>query len=321
MKGFRESAVWILTDGKIGDVVQCRGMAGALGVKPIEKIISPGSLFAWSAPWGPIDPSDGPGREGSPIAPPFPDILIASGRRAVPYARKVKKESGGKTFVALLKDPRVTADFADLIWAPAHDRRSGENVYATLTSPHGVSAAIEAARLAPHPAIAGLPKPMLGVVLGGPSGGASYDAAAASAIAAHLRRAMKGFASLAITPSRRTPAAFMDALSLALDGSGAFIWDGDSDNPYASLLAHSASIIAAGDSHNMMSEAAATEVGVYVYRPPGLSGKLTRFLDRLIAKGRARDFDGSASPFEAEPLDATQEIAREVMKRLNGDTQ
>ncbi len=307
--------IWTLTDGKIGDRVQCAGIASALGGERTDKTIDPRAPFEWFAPYGPIDPRDASGADTSPIAPPFPDLLIASGRRAAPYARAVKRDSGGKTFVALLKDPRIRARFADLIWAPLHDRRRGDNVFATLTSPHGLAEKIAVSAVKPRAQIAALPKPMLGVVLGGPSGGAKYDLAAAASFAEDLGRAAGAYASLAITPSRRTPKQFIDMLSASVSSSASFIWNGEGENPYTDILGNAETLIVAADSHNMMSEAAATRAGVYAWRPSGLARKLSWFVSELEKAGRVRSLAGDISPFSARPIDTTEEIAAEIMKR------
>jgi hypothetical protein len=70
---------WVLTDGKVGDEVQCLGVADALGLSPELRRVRPRPPFDWAMPWGPIDPREAPFRTGSPIAPPFPDLLLASG--------------------------------------------------------------------------------------------------------------------------------------------------------------------------------------------------------------------------------------------------
>ncbi len=307
--------IWTLTDGKIGDRVQCVGVASALGGELVEKTVAPRGPFQWLGPAGPIDPRDAPGGPASPIAPPYPDILIASGRRAIPYARVVKRESNGKTLVVLLKDPRIKARFADLIWAPLHDRREGGNVFATLTSPHGLANKIAASAVSAGVQIGALPKPILGVVLGGPSGGAQYDSAAAADLAKRLRVAAASYASLAVTPSRRTPDAFVDILRQSLDMPGIFIWTGDGENPYTDILGNAETLIAAADSHNMMSEAAATRAGLYAWRPAGLARKLDWFVTALERAGRVRPFDDKAAAFKAAPIDATAEIAAEIRKR------
>ncbi|WP_442881052.1 ELM1/GtrOC1 family putative glycosyltransferase [Bosea sp. (in: a-proteobacteria)] len=114
--------LWVLTDGKAGDEVQCLGVAERLGLAPEIRRVSPGRPWSWLMPRGPIDPREGPDRPGSPLRPPFPDIAIASGRRAVAYLRALKKASNGRSFTVFLKDPRTGATAADLIWVPQHDR-------------------------------------------------------------------------------------------------------------------------------------------------------------------------------------------------------
>lgn len=316
MRGLRRAMkIWTLTDGKIGDRVQCAGVAAALGGDAMEKTITPARFIAALAPFGPVDPKDAPTKTGSPIAPPFPDVLIASGRRAVPYARVVKRNSGGKTFVVLLKDPRIPARFADLVWTPRHDRREGANVFSTLTSPHGLSARLSGGNETPTSAVCALPQPMLGVVLGGPSGGAQYDETAAAALAKAVYKASVNYKSVAVTPSRRTPPGFVVSFRRNLSVDGAYIWDGVEDNPYTDILSRAESLIVAADSHNMMSEAAATRAGVYAWRPAGLAKKLDWFVAELERAGRVRRFEGEAPPFNASPIDATAEIAAEIKKR------
>ena len=101
-----EPTVWVLTDGKAGDEGQCLGVAERLGVVPEIRRVKPRRPWAWLMPRGPIDPGEGPDRPGSPLRPPFPDIAIASGRRAVAYLRALRKASNGTTYTAFLKDPR-----------------------------------------------------------------------------------------------------------------------------------------------------------------------------------------------------------------------
>ena len=102
-----EPTVWVLTDGKAGDELQCLGVAERLGVTPEIRRVKPRSPWAWLMPRGPIDPREAPDRPDSPLHPPFPDIAIASGRRAVAYLRALKQASNGATYTVFLKDPRT----------------------------------------------------------------------------------------------------------------------------------------------------------------------------------------------------------------------
>ncbi len=312
----RALSLWVLTDGKIGDDVQCLAVAAALATDFEKRVIAPRWPWHWLAPWGPMDPYDAPHKQASPIAPPYPDLLIASGRRAIPYARAVKRASGGKTFVVIMKDPRIATRHADLIWAPAHDRLTGANVFSTLTSPHGLAAKIAEARGNSAQAIAKLPRPMLGVVLGGPSGGAHFNARATADLTQKILNAKKDFASLAVIASRRTPAGLLRTIGEAVAGPDVMVWDGAGDNPYIDILANASALIVTADSHNMMSEAVATGAAIYAWRPPGLVRKLAWFVDQLEALGAVRPLDGNVKTFAAAPIDATAEIVAEIKRQM-----
>ncbi len=116
------TTAWLITDGKIGDEVQCLGIADELGLEPQRRLIKPRPPWSWASPWGPVDPGESPSRPRSPIAPPFPDVAIAAGRRTVPYLRRVKRASGGQTFTIFVKDPYTGLGTADVIWIPEHDQ-------------------------------------------------------------------------------------------------------------------------------------------------------------------------------------------------------
>ena len=311
--------LWVLTDGKIGDDVQCLAVAEALAPAFDKRVIAPRAPWEWMAPWGPIDPRDAVSNPNSPIfthGESWPDVVIASGRRAIPYARAIKRASRGNAFVVVMKDPRIDPAYADLVWAPAHDRLDGANVISTLTSPHGLASRIEAARDNPSGPVAGLPKPILGVVLGGPSSGARFDDDAANDLAVRIITAKEQFMSLAVTPSRRTPDAFLEKLQCALAGENVYFWDRKGDNPYVEILAHADALIVTADSHNMMSEAVSTGVGVYSYRPKGLVKKLAWFVDELEHKGVVKPFENEAAPFSVAPVNATGEIVTVIKSRL-----
>ncbi len=307
--------VWVLTDGKAGDAVQCAAVASALGFPFEERKTAPRPPWEWMAPWGPADPREAPGRKGGPLEGPLPDIAIISGRRAAPHMRALRKASGGAVRIVMLKDPRFARNVPDVLWAPAHDQLEGENVFSTLTTPHGLGPAL-AKPDAPCAAIAGLPGPFLGVVLGGPSGGADYSVPAARDLAARLTTAGKSYAAIAVTPSRRTPPEFLSALKRHLAHDRIFVWDRTGDNPYRDILARAGALIVAGDSHNMASEALASPAPVYVWRPEGVAPKIDWFVAQIAAKGHARLFEDEAPFFTRRPVDATPEIVAEIRRRL-----
>lgn len=316
--GFGAAATcWVLTDGKAGDEVQCLGVADALGLSPELRRVRPRPPFTWAMPWGPIDPREAPLRRGSPVAPPFPDLLLASGRRAIPYVRMVKRASGGRTFTVILKDPRTGPASADLIWVPEHDRLRGPNVLATLTPPHQVSAErLARARATGDERLSTLPRPRVTVLVGGTSRHHRFTAGDAARFIGQLRALAESGASLMITASRRTPPGLREGLQALVRLCGGFLWDGSGANPYLAMLALADAIVATADSYNMVGEAAVTGTPILVFEPSGGHRKLNAFLDGLRAYGAVRPFAGRLEVFTYQPLDSTPTIAAAVAAGL-----
>jgi mitochondrial fission protein ELM1 len=305
----------ILTDGKIGDEVQCRGLAEALHVEADLRHVAPRGLVAWAMPFGPIDPRESPRSPGSPLAPPYPDLAIAAGRRTVPYLRAVKRLSQGATFTVFLKDPYCSRNIFDLIVVPEHDRLRGDNILTALTPANRLSAeALAAARIKPDPRIAGLPRPRVALLLGGSSTHHRYGPKESADLADIARHVVDGGRGLMVTPSRRTPQAVVDAIRADVPKKS-FVWDGAGANPYLAILAHADATIVTADSVNMVGEAVATGKPVYVYEPSGGHRKISAYLDRLEALGAVRRWRGQLEDWSSPPINATPIIAAEIARR------
>jgi mitochondrial fission protein ELM1 len=83
------------------------------------------------------------------------------------------------------------------------------------------------------------------------------------------------------------------------------------------MLAHADAILVTGDSVNMVGEAVATGAPVYVFEPSGgRGGKIARYIDALQRLGAVRRFDGRLERFSYEPIDSSQTIAREIIRRF-----
>lgn len=81
---------WVVTDGKIGMESQCVGLAEALGLVPAVKRVS------LRQPWRSLAPYLRAGLACAfkePLAPPWPELLIASGRLSVPASLHVKAQT------------------------------------------------------------------------------------------------------------------------------------------------------------------------------------------------------------------------------------
>jgi mitochondrial fission protein ELM1 len=124
--------------------------------------------------------------------------------------------------------------------------------------------------------------------------------------------------SVLATASRRTPRGLREALRQRYVETPGLTWLGEADgpNPYAGLLAWADRIVCSPDSVNMVSEACATRVPVFVFDPQRANGRVRVFLDSLLQRGRIRAMDATLAPFEAEPLRETARVATEVRKRL-----
>lgn len=71
------------------------------------------------------------------IVPPWPDLVIASGRHSVPAARYIKRQSGERTKIVLIGHPRIDpAEFDLIITAPQYPVPNHPNV---LVSPLVIS--------------------------------------------------------------------------------------------------------------------------------------------------------------------------------------
>lgn len=311
-------SVWVLTDGKIGDEGQCIAVAEALDAVPEIRRIAPRALFTAAMPWGGIDPKDAPDKPESPIAGPYPDICIASGRRAVAYLRAVKKASDGRTFTVFLKDPRTGTKDADFIWVPEHDRLRGPNVLATLVSPHRFTPARLAALRAHPPApLVALGSPRVAVLVGGKSRDYDFTPTDAERFLADLD-ALSVHATLMVTASRRTPERLAEAVLGLARAKGGFGWDGQGENPYPAMLALADAFVVTTDSANMVSEAVSTGKPVFVFESSlrfGRSGKRIRhFIAALEAKGAVRKFQGRLESYAYEPLVSAPSIAAAILR-------
>jgi hypothetical protein len=310
---------WLITDDKAGMQVQARGVAEALGVNWELKEVAPQGFWRFAAPYGPPDPRDGVG-PGKLLAPPWPDIAIATGRLSIPYVRALRRQAGVATFTIVLQDPKTTANTADLIWVPEHDRRRGANVVTTITAPHAFSPdRIAALRQSMPPAIAALPGPRVAVILGGKNAVYKFTDEDDDRLEASIASIARLGASFMITPSRRSHQRLIRAVDRATQGAPRFIWDGNGDNPYPAFLAHADFFVVTGDSVNMTGEPLVTGRPVYVFEPSGGSAKFHRFHESLRRYGATRSLPPAVNTLEGwtyQPLNSAADIAHAIEQRL-----
>jgi len=299
---------------------QCVGLAEALLLAPIVKRVR------LRAPWRYVTPYLRFGgrtqfAQTSALDPPWPDLVIATGRHSVAAALYVKASSArsGRHAVAVqLQDPVISVRNFDLVVVPRHDELQGANVVSTRGALHRVTKA----RLNQNAALwmrrfAHMPRPYIAVLLGGSNAAYRLGPAEMKPLAEQLARAASDLkASLLITPSRRTDAEAIRVLEAAIATVPYFLWDGAGENPYFGLLGLADYIVVTSDSVNMVSEGAATGKPVYVADLPGGSEKFARFHRRFREEGVTRSFAGKLEPYSYAAVDDMGMVADRVSRLL-----
>src|SRR5215468_5508443 len=313
-KGILGARAWLITDDKVGMIVQCRGVADALHLDYVHKQVNPEGLRRLLSPWLHPAKSEHFGENGSAFAPPWPDIAIATGRLSIPYIRALSRSAGAHTFTVVLQNPRTGLRTADMIWVPEHDLLRGPNVITTLTAPHSFSQdrLSELRKILPGD-IAVLPRPRVAILLGGPTRSSRYAEADLDRFGRALASVAALHPSFLITPSRRTPMELTNVADVATRSRPRLLWAGGGENPYRRFLAHADVLIVTADSINMTSEACATGRPVYVFEAK-LSNKHARFHLALRRYGATRRLPDGLSHLEQwtyTPLDAAPQIALE----------
>src|SRR5439155_11310542 len=165
--GIPEPVVWVLHDGKPGMASQALGLAEATGFPFVERQLSVRRPWAWLPPQLWLAPLRAASEGGIRLAPPWPDLVIGCGRHSAMPALAIRRASGGHTFTAQIQDPRVGRGEFDLLFVPEHDRLRSPRAIVTRGAIHRVTLARLAVEARRFPALAGLPRPILGVLIGG----------------------------------------------------------------------------------------------------------------------------------------------------------
>jgi len=304
--------IWVITEGMAGTENQCLAITDALGVAPEIKRV--GLRFPWSF-LSPYLAGECAWTFKPALTPPWPDVLITSGRKSIAASRYVKRKSKGKTFTLHLQDPRISPKAFDLVALPAHDPTRGDNVLVTLTAPTRINtAALTRARndFAPLFVMSGTPR--IAVLIGGNSKAHRVTDDLMFKLGQQLA-ALPGF--LMLTASRRTPESAKAALMAGLGDKPAFFWDGTGDNPYAGMLAWADYILVTADSVSMLSDATATGKPTYILPLEGGSPRLKAFHDGLITAGIARPFEGKLDHWTYTPVHEAGRIATALMAAMD----
>lgn len=302
---------WIVTEGMAGTENQCIGVAEALGITPSVHRIG------LRQPWKSLSPYLGCEKANSFIPPfegPWPDLLIASGRKSIAASRFIKKMSGGKTFTVQIQDPRINPKHFDLVAVPEHDPTRGENVITTVAAANRLTGyKLDAAKTEFAPMFAMLSGPRIAVLLGGNSKAHKMSPEMMCKLGAQLAE-LPG--TPIITASRRTGEMEKKAFLEGLGDKAHVFWDGTGVNPYFGMLAWADFILVTADSVSMLGDAATTGKPVYMIQMEGGSTRFDKFHSNLVDKGYVRPFMGALEHWSYQPLADSALIAEEIRRRM-----
>ena len=315
-----EPRIWALADDRAGNRSQCLGVAGALGLPFEVKEIRYGigaklpNLFLGASLRG-LETS-----ARARLTVPWPDLVVAAGRRTAPVARWIKAQDPGRVKLLQVMDPGGARDGFDLIAVPAHDQLEGSNVITITTAPHGLTAGtLAAARATWAPVFADLPKPWVAVIVGGSTKNRRFNVEMGRDLGIMANMAAMGVqGSLLITTSRRTDAASANALFQEITvPHHRFRWGDGGDNPYLGYLASADFVVVTGESVSMCSEACASGKPVHIYAPGDLiAPKHARLHGALFQRRLAHPFRGALSQEAALPFNAADEVAAAAHRLL-----
>ena len=292
--GLRPTA-WVLAAPGAGDNGQLRTLVELLGadarwidqVDPVFRVLRD-RLTGFRAGGVPAD-------KRATWAPPWPDLVLIAGGRAVIDARRIRNASGGKSRVVCLGRPWAPLDWFDLVvTTPQYRLPAAENVL-TLDLP------LNLPPRAPDEVLArwrgefeDLPRPILGVLLGGDSGSYRFDAKCADALARNVNEILRQRGgSAVVVGSPRTPQEAIELLTQRLDiPACTYAWGPHAPNPYASVLQLADALLVTGDSASMLAEACHTNkpVGMFELRERARSrlNRKLRAITSVLASSTAR---------------------------------
>jgi uncharacterized protein len=315
VRGRAPGRVWLLLGDKPGDNAQVEAVADALGW-PCER-----RTLHWRPPYAIEKPRfratlDHVDRARSaPIEPPWPDLVVTIGRRPSMAALWIKARSAGLTRVVLLGKPSGMMDRFDLVVAGAEVQLPPRSNVVPIRLPlmRAKASEIEAAAARWRARLEPLPRPLVAILVGGPTVPFAFDRRVADRLRSLATDIARAGGTPYVTTSRRTPREVVEALRAGLPSEARlFEWTPDAqENPYLALLGLADGCIVTGDSVSMLAEVvrASKPLGI-VELPLGLFGSLDqarrsltrrlfhpdrRSLSQLIAAvaGRARLLDAT----------------------------
>ncbi|MGI4778692.1 MAG: ELM1/GtrOC1 family putative glycosyltransferase [Janthinobacterium lividum] len=251
-------ALWVLLGARHGDNQQLLAIADALGIPyRVVKLrfnaaagLPPVWLGAGRASWRVAG--------GAPLASPWPRVVLAAGRKSVPAARWIRRQSGGQTRLVHVNRPWAPLAWFDLVvTTPQYALPPRPNVQVNtmpFLPPPASAGIVLPAPWQPH--ADALPRPWTLAMAGGDSRPFVLDDAAAARFAQAVDAQVRAHGGSAwVLASPRTPASAMATIERTLDVPSQVVRWGQGDNPYAALRQTADRFVVTTDSASMLAEA------------------------------------------------------------------
>lgn len=279
--------VWLLVGDKKGDNGQIDILVEALGWSCVRKYVE------MLPPYDTAKPRYRPSLDhidlsrSDPLEPPWPDLILTVGRRPSMAALWVREQSGGRTRIVLLGKPSGLLRRFDLVILSGEVQIPAIRNVMKIGLPlmRANADALEQAAAAWRPRMEAAPRPVVAILVGGPTHPFKYK----DSVIAELRGVAERICAEGGTPwfstSRRTPARVSEELQRTLPEQARFFdWKtGDpADNPYLGLLALADRFVVTGDSLSMLVEVARLGRPLSIVPlPMGVRGSLDQLRRRL----------------------------------------
>jgi uncharacterized protein len=325
--------IWVISDGTAGMRLQAIALGEALIATDTTNQTSLDDIIIKPSWWlrhlprlVPFLPkallSSWLGSIGDRLSKDKPAIIITCGRRMAGTSialNRLSKAHAVGTSTIHIQDPRLPPHYFDILVVPQHDPARGANVVTSMASLNrlDMSKIANAANQLGEKWRA-LPTPRVAVLLGGSNRRYGISAMMAKDMARQLADfAAKTGASLALIPSRRTPANLVTQLTAALGPLPYAVMDQAENNPYPGILGLVDAVIVTSDSVNMISEATITGLPILIAEWQSETGRIGAFHDAMIAAGHIAPMRDQLPQNSFTPLFEMPAIVNSVLARLN----
>lgn len=293
-----EAPVWILTGAHEGDNAQLRVLAAATGLTYVEKQLTYNwfcklpNVLKGSGRWTMTRAARGM------LSAPWPQMVMAIGRRAAPIAQWIAHAAGGDVRLVHLGRPRSRLDRFDLvITTPQYRLPKRDNVIELALPLSRLSGTIPVNDVAQWTDITqNLSPPFTALLVGGATDAYRFDADAGRQLgeeaSAYVR---KSGGSLLVSTSPRTSVETETALIKMIDiPFYCYRWSESrgKDNPLRGLLALADEIIVTSDSASMIADAVTAQKPIRLFEmPKRTASPLKRHIDGWFRELEAKGWD------------------------------